>query len=177
MNLELYGVLAQFRTPDELLGAIRALRNSGVSDLEAYSPYPIEGLSEALELPRNAVPMYTLAGGAIGGIGGYLMQWYAAVISFPVNIGGRPMHSWPMFVPVSFELTILAAALAAVLGMLIANGLPRLNHPVFAAPGFSLASRDRFFLCIRAARADFDAGQAKVRLSQFEPVSIVEVAA
>ncbi len=177
MKHGLYGVMAQFRKPDELLAAIQSLRAGGAKNLEAYTPYPVEGLSQALDLPRNAVPLFALIGGVIGGVGGYFMQWYAAVIAFPLDIGGRPLHSWPMFVPVSFELTILLAAVAAVAGMLAANGLPRLNHPVFAAEGFDLASRDRFFLCLRAVDDDFDTAQAQELLRRHGPVAIVEVAA
>jgi hypothetical protein len=171
----LYGVVAQFGSPEALLAAIRALRRKGVAGLEAYAPYPIEGLSESLGLQRNCVPLATLIGGAVGGLGGFFMQWYASVVSFPINIGGRPLNSWPLFIPVSFELTILCAALAAVLSMLIANGLPRLNHPIFDTPGFNLASRDRYFLCVRAMGKEFNSAHTQELLNTLEPVAVIEV--
>ena len=176
MTRPLYGVAAEFGTPDDLLDAIRKLRADGVRDLEAYTPFPIDGLADALDLKRNCVPLATLIGGVIGGVGGYFMQWYAAVVSFPVNVGGRPLHSWPMFVPVSFELTILCAAFSAVFAMLFANGLPRLHHPIFDVPGFDLASRNRFFLCIRARESDFDASRARKRLERLHALAVHEVA-
>jgi len=150
MTPRFYGVVGRFETPDALLEAIRCLRRRDRHlRLEAYAPYAVEGLSEALNLPRGKVPLFTLVGGVLGGASGFFMQWYAAVVSFPVNIGGRPLNSWPMFIPVTFEMTILGAALAAVLGMLAVSGLPRLHHPIFDAPCFGLATRDRYFLCLR----------------------------
>jgi hypothetical protein len=144
-----YGVIAEFRSGDALIAAARAMRAAGVDGLDAYSPLPVEGLAEVVGMRRNLVPAAAFAGGMLGGAGTYFMQWYAAVKSYPLNVGGRPMHSWPAFIPASFEMAVLGAALAAVLAMLIFNGLPALRHPVFDAPDFSLASRDRFFLCAR----------------------------
>lgn len=167
----LYGVLAEFRTADALLEAARCAGAQGYGKMEAYAPFPIEGLSAAVGFASNRVPLVTLAGGIVGGAGGYFMQWYAAVISYPVNIGGRPLHSWPSFIPASFELTILGAALAAVFGMLIANGLPRLRHPLFDVPEFELATRNRFFLCLR----DGDAAAARDFLAGLDPLLIREV--
>ena len=148
--MKLYGVLAEFATPERLLEAARKARAAGYAHLEAYSPFPIEGLAEATGMRRNWVPAIVLGGGFVGCIGGYFMQWYSAVISYPINSGGRPAHSWPLFIPVTFELTVLIAALAAFAGMLFLNGLPRLTHPVFNVREFDLASRNRFFLCLRA---------------------------
>jgi hypothetical protein len=165
-----YGVLAEFATPEKLLEAAHKARGAGYAGIEAYSPFPIEGLAEATGMRRNWVPAIVLGGGVIGCIGGYFMQWYSAVISYPINSGGRPPHSWPMFIPVTFELTVLIAALAAFAGMLFLNGLPRLTHPVFDVREFDLASRNRFFLCVRADGArDF--------LRTLEPIGIWEVPA
>src|SRR6185369_15156856 len=132
-----YGVLAEFAGPSELTHAVRQAREAGYTRLDAYTPFAVEGVNEALGLHRNWLPLLVLLGGITGAVGGYFMQYYASVISYPVNIGGRPLHSWPMFIPVTFELTILAAAFAAVLGMLALNGLPRPHHPLFNVPEFN----------------------------------------
>ena len=129
----------------------RARARGGYRNVEAYAPFSVEGLAEALGFARNRVALITLLGGILGGAGIYFLQWYSAVIDYPINIGGRPLHSWPAFIPATFECTVLGAALAAFFGMLILNGLPRLHHPVFNAPDFDLATRNRFFLCIEAA--------------------------
>lgn len=173
----LYGLLAEFRTADELLLAARAAREAGYGEVEAYAPFPVEGLAEAVGFKRNSVAAAALIGGICGGAGTYFMQWYSAVISYPFNIGGRPLHSWPSFIPATFELTILGAALAAVLAMLLASGLPRLHHPLFAAPQFDLATRNRFFLCLRARAADFDPARARSWLATLRPLEVCEVPA
>ena len=168
----LYGLMAEFRTADELLHAVRKAREDGYRRVEAYSPFPVEGLAEATGMKRNWVPPIVLAGGLAGGIGGYFMQWYSAVISYPINSGGKPLHSWPEFIPVTFETTVLVAALAGVAGMLLLNGLPKLYHPVFNVPQFDLASRNRFFLCVRS-------GEESVRrfLEELQPLGVWEVPA
>ena len=179
MKPVLYGVMGRFATPEALLEAIRTMRQRQADlRLEAYVPYAVEGRSEALGLSPSRIPLITLIGGVVGGIGGFFMQWYAAVVSFPVNIGGRPPNSWPMFIPVTFEMAILCAALSAVFSMLIANGLPRLYHPVFNAPCFDLATRDRYFLCIRPVRGkenSFDAAHYRDTLSRLGAVGANEV--
>ena len=172
---ELYGVLAEFRTADALLDAVRSARDAGYDDVEAYAPFPVEGLPEALGMRRSAVPAATLVGGIVGGVATYFMQWYSAVLSYPINVGGRPLHSWPSFIPATFEITILGAALAAVGAMLVANGLPRLHHPLFAAPEFDLATRNRFFLCLRCDAPRFDEGAARTFLDRLQPVRVIEV--
>lgn len=177
MTAACYGILAEFASSDALLNAARGMRSHGHERLEAYTPYAVEGLSEALGIKPNRVPLMTLAGGTVGGVGGYFMQWYAAAVSYPINVGGRPLHSWPMFIPVTFELTILCAAFAAAIGMLAANGLPRLRHPIFDAPGFDLATRNRHFLCVRPEGPDFDRQDVREALARWEPVAISEVAA
>jgi hypothetical protein len=158
----LYGVLAEFATADLLLAATRAARRAGYR-LEAYAPYPVEGLAEAVGFGPTRMPLVTFAGGLAGGLGTYFMEWYSAVISYPINVGGRPLHSWPAFVPPAVAFTILGAALASVLGMILANGLPRLRHPLFEVPGFDLATRNRFFLClcVPAGPEGMDAGRAE----------------
>ena len=173
MNPRIYGVLAEFATADTLLAAARKARDAGHGPIEAYSPFPIEGLAEAIGFRRNWVPPIVLAGGLAGGIGGYFMQWYSAVISYPINSGGKPPHSWPEFIPVTFELTILIAALAGVAGMLWLNGLPRLHHPVFNVREFDLASRNRFFLCLRARDPEF--ASARNFLRELQPLGIWDV--
>ena len=151
-----HGLLVQFRTPEALVKAAELTRAAGYRRLDAYSPFPVEGLDEAIGFTRSRIPLVVLIGGLAGGIGGYLMQWYSTVVDYPINVGGRPFHSWPMFIPITFELAILGAAFAAVLGMLALNGLPRPHHPVFAAKGFERASSDRFFLSLHTDDPMFD---------------------
>ena len=175
MNSRIYGVLAEFPSADALLAAAREARGAGYVHIEAYSPFPIEGLAEATGFRRNWVPPIVLGGGLIGGLGGYFMQWYSAVISYPINSGGKPPHSWPEFIPVTFELTILIAALAGVAGMLWLNGLPRLHHPVFNLREFDLASRNRFFLCVLAGDPEFPS--ARNFLRELQPLGVWDVPA
>ncbi len=150
-----YGLLADFTAAEALLAAVYAARHAGYRRLEAYTPFSVDGLPEALALPRNRVPLLALLGGILGGAGAFFMQWYSAVLNYPIDSGGRPLNSWPAFVPATFELAVLGAALASFFGMLLLNGLPRLRHPLFEVPEFDLASRDRFFLCIRSDDPQF----------------------
>ncbi|HEX7650037.1 MAG TPA: DUF3341 domain-containing protein [Noviherbaspirillum sp.] len=175
MSARIYGFIAEFRTGDALLEAARRARGDGYSELEAYAPYPVEGIAEAVGFKRNRVPLVTLIGGIVGGLGGYFLQWYSAVIDYPINVGGRPLHSWPSFIPPTFELTILGAALAAVFGMLAMNGLPRLHHPVFNAPDFGQVTRNRFFLCLPAHDPHFDDKRSWRFLQSLQPMSVSEV--
>jgi hypothetical protein len=167
--------MAEFATADALLAAARRARDEGYRRAEAYSPFPVEGLPEALGVTRDRVPAATFIGALAGGAGGYFMQWYSAVIDYPIDVGGRPLHSWPMFVPVTFELAVLGGALAALLAMLAGCGLPRLRHPVFGAADFDLASRNRFFLCLRADDPAFEPDEARRLLDAMQPLRQVEV--
>ena len=170
-----WGLMAEFASADELLAAARAARAAGYRQAEAYAPFPVEGLAEALGFRRNAIAPLTFAGALAGGAGGYFLQWYTAVVDYAINVGGRPAHSWPMFVPVTFELTILGGAVAAVLALFLGNGLPNLYHPVFNAPDFDLAMRNRFFLCLREDDPAFDADAAMRLLDGLHPVRRCEV--
>ena len=170
-----WALMAEFASADRLLAAAQRARAAGYRHAEAYSPFPIEGLAEALGDEGGSVPFWTFVGGLLGGIGGYFMQWYAAVIDYPVNIAGRPLHSWPMFMPVTFEMAVLGGAFAAVLAMLAGCGLPRLRHPLFGAPEFELATRNRFFLCLRSDDPAFEPEQARRLLHDLEPMACVEV--
>ena len=172
----IYGVIAEFENPTALVAAARAAREKGYRKLDAYTPFPIEELTDALDLHHNRLPLIVLAGGIVGGILGYLLQYYVTVVYFPINIAGRPLHSWPSYIVITFELTILFAALSAVLGLLALCGLPMPYHPVFNVPRFALASRNRFFLCIQARDPLFDLHQTSEFLLTLEPREVSEVA-
>lgn len=171
----LYGLLAEFDNPNDLVAASRRAHLEGYRKLDAYTPFPIEELHEALDLHRTGVPLMVLIGGIVGGLSGYGMQYWISVVAYPLNIGGRPLHSWPAFVPVTFEMTVLFAALTAVFGMLAMNKLPRPYHPVFNAPRFAMATRDRFFLCIEAGDPKFDLEATRRFLETFGPREVTDV--
>ncbi|MBI4423170.1 MAG: DUF3341 domain-containing protein [Elusimicrobia bacterium] len=158
---ELDGLLAEYDGAPALLEAARSAYAAGYRRLDAFSPFPVEGLAEAIGFERTRLPGVVLAGGVFGGAAGYLLQRYSSVSAYPLNVGGRPYHSWPAFIPVTFELAILCASLAAVLGMLALNGLPRPHHPLFNVDRFALATRDRFFLYIESGDALFEAGRTR----------------
>jgi hypothetical protein len=171
----IYGLLAEFREPGALVAAALKAHDEGYRRMDAYTPFPVEGLADVLGFHERKLPLLVLGGGIAGAAGGYLLQYYASVIAYPLNIGGRPFHSWPAFIPPTFETTVLCAAFAAVLGMLALNGLPMPYHPVFNAPRFALASRDRFFLCIEATDAKFDRVETKRFLEALDARDVVEV--
>jgi hypothetical protein len=148
--------MAEFDEPGPLVAAAERARLAGYRRMDAYSPFPIEELHDALGMGSTKLPLLVLIGGLVGGVGGYGMQYWMMAVSYPLNVGGRPLHSWPAFIPVTFECTILVAAITAVLGMLALNGLPMPYHPVFNVPRFALASRNRFFLVIEARDRHFD---------------------
>jgi Protein of unknown function (DUF3341) len=152
----LYGLMGEFDSPETLLTAARGAFAEGFRKMDAYSPFPVDGLAEALGFRRTLVPLVVLIGGIIGCIGGFFLQYWVSVIDYPINVGGRPLNSWPSFIPVTFELTILLAALSAFFAVLALNGLPMPYHPVFNVDRFELASRSRFFLCIESSDPKFD---------------------
>jgi Alternative complex III, ActD subunit len=172
----IYGLMAEFEQPEELLAAARRAYEAGYRRMDAYSPFPVAGLAEAIGFRRTRLPLIVLIGGMVGCLGGFFLQYYAAVIDYPLNIGGRPLNSWPAFIPVTFELTILIAALATVLGMLALNGLPMPYHPVFHVPRFALATRDHFFLCIEAVDPHFELQQTRQFLTTLGAREVTEVA-
>ena len=171
----LYGLMAEFDSPTALVAAARRAREAGYRKMDAYSPFPIEELSEVLH-QRDRLPLVVLIGGIVGGASGFLFQYWASAIDYPINVGGRPLLSWPSFIPVTFEMTILVAAFAAVLGMLGLNGLPMPYHPVFNVPRFEYASRNRFFLCIESADPLFNKEATGKFLESLEPREVCEVA-
>jgi hypothetical protein len=171
----LYGVMGEFGSPEELIHAAKSVREAGYRRIDAYVPFPIEGLSEALGLKHNLVPTLTLTGGLLGGVGGFLFQYWVAALAYPMNIGGRPLNSWPAFIPVTFELTVLGAALFSVFGMLALNRLPQPHHPVFNVERFSYASTDRFFLCIETRDPKFHLEETSRLLQRLHAHHVTEV--
>ena len=152
----LYGVMAEFDTPTDLVAAARRTYEAGYRRINGYSPYPIEELSDAIGFTHTSLPLIVFIGGVVGGLAGFFMQYWMEVINYPLNVGGKPYNSWPAFIPITFECTVLCAAFAAVLGMLVLNKLPQPYHPVFNAPNFALATRDRFFLVVEANDPQFE---------------------
>ncbi|HKB06701.1 MAG TPA: DUF3341 domain-containing protein [Candidatus Polarisedimenticolia bacterium] len=171
----LYGLLAEFGSPQELVEAAEAARSSGYRRLDAFTPFPIERLSEALGHRPSKVPMLVLIGAILGALLGYGLQYWISAVSYPLNVGGRPYNSWPAFIPVTFELTILVAGVFTVLGMLALNGLPTPYHPVFNVPRFALASRDRYFLCVESKDTKFDEAATRVFLEGLRPSGVFDV--
>src|SRR5438046_4009530 len=165
-----------FPDPTTLRAVTRRTREAGYRKMDAYSPFPIEELSEALGPHHDALPLLVLIGGLVGGAAGFLFQYWASAIDYPINVGGRPLLSWPSFIPVTFEMTILVAAFVAVLGMLGLNGLPMPYHPVFNVERFVNASRNRFFLCIESTDPLFDKEGTGKFLESLEPREVCEVA-
>ena len=170
-----YGMIAEFTGPDPLVEATKSAFAAGYRRLDAYTPFPVHGLAEAMGRRGIRIPLIVLAGGIIGGLSGFLLQTYGAVFDYPINVGGRPLYSWPSFIPITFELTILGAVLAAVFGMLALNGLPQPHHPIFNAPNFEMASRSHFFLCIEAADPHYDNTGTRTFLESLGPTSVAEV--
>jgi hypothetical protein len=171
----IYGLLAEFETPEDLIHAVRRARAGGYRKMDAYTPFPVEHLAEELGFRHTALPAIVLIGGVIGCAAGFAMQYWISVVDYPLNIGGRPLNSWPAWIPVTFELTILVAALSAVLGMLALNGLPMPHHPLFNCPRFALASRNKFFLCIEARDPRFHRDSTSKFLSDLNPKGVSEV--
>jgi hypothetical protein len=172
----IYGLLAEFENPEELIEAVRRARAAGYRRMDAYTPFPVEHLAEELGFHHTALPLIVLIGGLAGCGGGFTLQYWISAIDYPLNVGGKPLNSWPAFIPVTFEMTILIAALSAVLGMLALNGLPMPYHPLFNSPRFALASRNRFFLCIEARDKKFNRGETAKFLSELKSKGVSEVA-
>lgn len=175
MRAPIWGLIAEFDTPTQIVVAARKAYAEGYRRMDAYSPFPVEGLSEAIGFHKDSVALICLVGGLLGLATAYVLQYWINVIAYPLNVGGRPFHSWPSFIVVSFEMTVLFGGLAAAFGMLAMNGLPMPYHPVFNVPSFSFASEDKFFLCIEATDPKFDRATTYQFLSSLEPRAITEV--
>ncbi|HEX7287396.1 MAG TPA: DUF3341 domain-containing protein [Candidatus Angelobacter sp.] len=171
----IFGLMAEFDNPTDLVHAAKAAYAAGYRKMDAYTPYPLEEAAEAIGAHHNRVPLVTLIGAMLGMVGGYSLQYWVSAVNYPLNVGGKPFHSWPAFIPVTFECAVLGASLAAVFGMLALNGLPQPHHPVFNVPGFSAASRDKFFLCIESQDPRFSPGDTRKFLEGCQPHDISEV--
>lgn len=172
---KLYGLLAQFTEPGQVLNAARQARQAGYRQIDAFSPYPVEGLALELGHKKSRIPKLVLAGGLAGTFAGFTMQYYSMSVDYTFNSGGRPFNSWQAFIPVTFEMLVLIASFTAVIAFLFLNGLPRLHHPLFDVPQFERASQDRFFLCIEAADPQFDRVQTRDFLASLEGAEVLEV--
>lgn len=171
----IYGLMAEFESPELVLEAARLTRDAGYTNLDAFSPIPVEGLAEAVGFHWTGLPIIVFIGGFLGGLTGFGMCWYANVISFPLDIGGKPLNSWPAWIPITFELTILGGAIATVVGMLALNGLPNPYHPVFNVDRFERSTTDKFFLCIKSRDKGFDLERTKAFLTELNPHGVFEV--
>ena len=171
----IYGMMAEFDTPAALVEAAKRTYQAGYKRIDTYTPFPIEGLAEEIGFHRDEVPLVVLIGGLVGGLTGYLMQYWMSAVAYPLNIGGKPYHSWPAFIVITFEMTILFAGISAVFGMLALNGLPMPYHPVFNVPRFTRASRDRFFLVVFSSDVKYDPAATRQFLESLNPRSVSEV--
>jgi Protein of unknown function (DUF3341) len=171
----LYGLMAEFDTPEALVEATRRAYADGYRKMDAYTPMPVDGLPEALGSTRTWVSTLVFLGGLSGCVGGFFLMYWISCIAYPLNVGGRPLYSWPAYIPPTFECTVLLASLTAVVGMLALNGLPQPYHPVFNVPRFQLASQDRFFLCIEADDPHFNLEATKSFLAGLSPAEVSEV--
>jgi hypothetical protein len=171
----IYGLLAEFTTPEAVLQATRQARQNGYQDIEAYAPYSVEGLAEELGLRHTRMPFVVLMGALVGAAAGFFMQYYTMAVDYKFNVGGRPYNSWPVFIPITFEVLVLVSGTAALIGMLFLNGLPRPHHPLFNVAQFARASQDRFFLCIEATDPQFDRQATQDFLARLGPVRVTEV--
>jgi hypothetical protein len=170
-----YGLMAEFESAQELVAAAHKTHAEGYRKVDAYSPFPIEGLAEAIGFHKNRVSLVVLIGGLIGLVSAYALQYWVAVITYPTNVAGKPYHSWPSFIIVTFELTILFGGLSAMIGMLALNGLPMPYHPVFNVPEFAKASDNKFFLVVFSSDPNYDAAATRSFLASLAPRMIAEV--
>jgi len=171
-----YGLMAEFHDANQLVSAAERTTEAGYRRIDAFTPFPVHGLAEAIRFKDNRVQLLVLAGGIMGAIAGFGLQYWINVFAYPLIAGGKPFYSWPAFIPVTFEMTILFAALAAVFGSFALNKLPEPYHPVFNVPRFALASRDRFFLVIEAADPKFDPQTTRAFLESLQPHEVTDVA-
>ena len=171
----LYGLVAEFDTPTDLVNACKAAYAEGYREMDAYSPFPVEEASEAIGFHKSAVPLIVLVGGILGGLSGFGLQYWINVIAYPLNIGGKPFNSWPAFIVPTFEMTILFAGLSGMFGMFALNGLPRPYHPLFHVEQFSKVTRNRFFLCVESTDPKFDLTGTQQFMERLKPLSISEV--
>lgn len=174
-DLRAYGVVGRFETPELLLQATAGAKDAGYTKLDAYTPFPVHGLGDALSAEDARLPWFVFLCGVAGAAGGFALQYLASVVAYPLNVGGRPLFSWPSFLPVTFETTVLLAAFGAVVGMFALNGLPRPHHPIFETPGFERASTDGFFLCVEAVDPRYDAERIRTLLLQLGAAEATEI--
>ena len=174
---DIWGLVAEWTTPAELVHAVEQARAAGYRHLDAYTPMPVHGLHEAMGERRSRLPWVTFIGGLLGGVGGFFLQYWISAVDYAVNVGGRPTNSWPAFIPVTFECAVLVAGVATTIAFFASCRLPRPYHPIFNADGFERASVDRFFLCIEAADPHFDIEQTRVFLEELQPHAVRSVEA
>jgi hypothetical protein len=172
----IYGLMAEFESPEALLEAAHKAHAAGYRRMDAFTPMPVEGLAEAVGFHHTSLPLVVLAGGLLGCFSGFFLQYYGSVIGYPLNVAGKPLNSWPAFIPITFELTVLFAAIFCVFGMLAMNGLPTPYHPVFNVPSFALATRDKFFLCIKARDPQYEEEKTKAFLRSLNALEVMEIA-
>jgi hypothetical protein len=170
-----YGVLAEFDNRYDLLEAAKGAYAAGYREMDAYTPFPVHGLADAIGKADTIVQKMVLCAGLTGMVGGFALMYWITVIVYPFNVGGKPNFSWPVYVPITFECTVLLAALTAAFGMLAINGLPKPHHPLFSVPAFDRASQDRFFLCLESADPKFDSATARDFLLKYQPMGVTEV--
>ena len=171
----IFGVIAEFDAPEEILEAAKKAKEVGYKNIDAYTPFPMEELTVALGVKQSKLSLFVLCCGIAGGLTGFFLPYFAAVIDYPLNIGGRPLNSWPYWIPITFELTILFAAIGAVVGMIFRNGLPRPVHPLFNVDRFERVTQDKFFLCIESTDPKFDHKETERFLRSLNPAFITTV--
>jgi hypothetical protein len=171
----IYGVMAEFDAPEKILAAAQRAAAKGYREMDAFTPFPMEELTDALKVKHTKLSLFVLCCGIAGALGGFFMQYWTAAVDYTVNVGGRPLNSWPQFIPITFEMTVLFSAIGAVVGMIFRNGLPRPVHPVFNVDQFERASRDHFFLCIEAIDGLFDEHEVQAFLESLKPLSVTVV--